>query len=161
MKLYHQNSEASPGKKSLVLVLLGIIFLLCPFNHVSCQQTNSMQNDATATVGPSPAIARSKEELRIAKSYAKLSFKKYLKKKVIEKTREMAIEIKIWTIDHEKERYSIDYEVIFEVLKDDYYGDEWITLKRSFILQCDIDGRNAHLKSTEEKLNFIFENIKN
>lgn len=146
----------------MLSVLIFAAFLLLSTNRGNCQQPLSSES---AVIKPTATIAlngtRNKEQLRTAKSFARMSFKKYLQRKVLEKTREMAIELKEWTFDENKERYTIEYEVSFEILKDDFYGDEWITLKRTFVLSCDVDGRNASLKNTEEKLNYVFENISN
>ena len=99
------------------------------------------------------------EQLRVAKSFAKTSFKRYLQRKGMVKTREVVIEIKEWSFDMQKERFSIEYEVTFEVMKDDFYLEDWIILKKTFLLSCDVDGRNAILTNEVEKVNFIFENI--
>lgn len=148
--------------KVLPFVLLAFIFSLIPCKTAYCQKPVPAEPRASTAVSPAEAnILRTKEELRIVKSFARASFKKYLQRKVTEKTREMVFEIKDWSIDREKERFYIEYEVNFEILTDDFYGDEWITLRRTFFLNCDLDGKNANLKSNEEKLNFIFENILN
>ena len=159
MKSFNLKIEAG---KELTFAIFACIFSLIPYENACCQKTVQMESPTTSAARPSEVnISKSKEELRIAKSYARASFKKYLQRKVTDKTREMVIEIKDWSIDREKERFYIEYEVNFEILKDDFYGDEWITLRRTFFLNCDLDGKNANLKSNEEKLNFIFENILN
>ena len=152
--------------KAVQLAFLFVLFLLFTSDRANGQkpvstETTVPQNVSSGTITANVKVSRNKEQLRTAKSYARASFKKYLKRKVLEKTREMVIEIKEWSIDEEKERYMIEYEVSFEILKDDFYGDEWITLRRTFILTCDLDGQNANLRNNEEKLNFIFENLAN